>query len=93
MFDHAGERTAIYPQASPFGDKRLLGRGNPLQPPEERTDTSMNGVLTFIIGTMVGGSLGVFIMCLMQIAKAADAQLEPPAEESDDETTHLEETK
>ena len=53
----------------------------------------MNGVLTFIIGTMVGGSLGVFIMCLMQIAKAADAHLEPPAEESDDETTHLEETK
>ena len=24
MFDHAGERTAIYPQASPFGDKRLI---------------------------------------------------------------------
>ena len=53
----------------------------------------MNGVLTFIIGTMVGGTFGVFAMCFAQIAKAADAHLEPPAEESDDETTHLEETK
>ena len=92
MFDHAGERTVIYPQASPFGDKRQR-RGDPLQPPEERTDTNMNGVLIFIIGTMVGGSIGVFVMCLAQIAKAADAHLEPPAEESGYETTHLEETK
>ena len=89
MFDHAGERIVIYPQASPFGDKRQLGRGDPLQPPEERTDTDMNGVLIFIIGTMVGGTFGVFAMCLAQIAKAADA----PAEESGYETTHLEETK
>lgn len=93
MFDHAGERTAIYPQASPFGDKRQLGRGDPLQPPAERTNTNMNGVLTFIIGTMVGGTFGVFAMCLAQIAKAADEHLEPPAEESGYETTHLEETK
>ena len=93
MFDHAGELIVIYPQASPFGDKRQLGRGDPLQPPEERTDTDMNGVLIFIIGTMVGGTFGVFAMCLAQIAKAADAHLEPPAEESGYETTHLEETK
>ena len=53
----------------------------------------MNGVLTFIIGTMVGGIFGVFAMCLAQIAKAADAHLEPPAEESGYEKTHLEETK
>ena len=82
-----------YQQATPFGDKRQLGRGDPLQPPEERTDTDMNGVLIFIIGTMVGGTFGVFAMCLAQIAKAADAHLEPPAEESGYETTHLEETK
>ena len=92
MFDHAGERTVIYPQASPFGDKRQH-RGDPLHPPAERTNTKMNGVLTFIIGTMVGGSIGVFVMCLMQIAKAADAHLESPAEESGDEPTYLEETK
>lgn len=53
----------------------------------------MSSVLIFIIGTMVGGSLGVFVMCLMQIAKAADAHIKPPAEESGDETTYLEETK
>ena len=53
----------------------------------------MKGVLTFMSGTMLGGSFGVFVMCLMQIAKAADAHLEPPAEESGYETTHLEETK
>lgn len=93
MFDHAGERTVIYPQASPFGDKRLLGRGDPLQPPAERIHTNMNGVLTFIIGTMLGGIFGVFAMCLAQIAKAADEHLEPPAEESGYEKTHLEETK
>lgn len=53
----------------------------------------MSRVLTFIIGIMVGGTFGVFAMCLAQIAKAADAHLEPPAEESGYETTHLEETK
>ena len=90
MFDHAGERTVIYPKASPFGDKRLLGRGDPLQPPAERINTNMSRVLTFIIGTMVGGTFGVFAMCLAQIAKAADEHLEPPAEESGYETTHLE---
>jgi len=62
----AGEWNGYYQQASSFGDKGQLVRGAPLKP-------HMKGwilyarIAVFLIGFLLGGLLGITVMCLVQI--------------------------
>lgn len=57
----------MYQQASPFGDKRQLVRGErPLIPLFCRLEVFMEGMF-FVIGFLLGSLSGVTLMCLVQI--------------------------
>lgn len=57
----------MYQQASSFGDKGQLVRGAPLKPPHGKDEFYMHELLFFLIGFLLGGLVGITVMCLIQI--------------------------
>lgn len=55
-------------QATSLYVQRPLVRGNPLRPLKHQLERRTK-MIAFIVGTMVGGMYGVFIMCLLQISR------------------------
>lgn len=66
MFAEGGMR--IYRQASPlYSRKGALSRGPPLKPRIKRKEKYMSELLFFIIGLILGGSVGITLMCIFQV--------------------------
>lgn len=57
----------MYQQASSFGDKGQLVRAHPLKPPHGKDEFYMHELLFFLIGFLLGGLVGITVMCLIQI--------------------------
>ena len=58
----------LYQQASPFGDKGRLVRGNPPETPVIRKEEIiMHDIILFVIGAMAGGFVAAAFLCALQI--------------------------
>lgn len=49
--------------------RQLVSGQSPLKPLIPHTYDKEDYMITFIAGTMLGGSLGVVLMCLLQVSK------------------------
>ena len=65
MFSEGGMR--IYRQASPLYSRKGACQGPPLKPRIKRKEKYMSELLFFIIGLILGGSVGITLMCIFQV--------------------------
>lgn len=51
----------------PLGTKDSLSGAHPLKPPHGKDEFYMHELLFFLIGFLLGGLVGITVMCLIQI--------------------------
>lgn len=65
MFSEGGMR--IYRQASPLYSRKGACQGTAPETPDKKKGKYMSELLFFIIGLILGGSVGITLMCIFQV--------------------------